>query len=299
MGDRASYLTNKLNSLRNQGSSTPMMNTVSSNMTMGRGYETIQPSFANRDFGNTYQPITIHSDSLRRTPPARVVSTSPSPIPIAISSTPYYSVPTTSYEPIRASPPRYITSTANPITSTSYPTRSTPPAVLRSSPSQTYEIKANPQIYKLAGLSEPLSSYQPSMTPVSGYTPLPVPSYQQEDLRRLLRPQDDHDIKNKLKSDLYNLSETLTTNDINSLHDSIRTLRDRLPQERANTERQEQNLVQYLLEEDAKRVALAQKILQKEGELRTVSEQHSQLDRQLREVDSEVRVGDVRSPKSC
>lgn len=284
MGDRGSYLTNKLNSLRSNRSPSPMMNTVSSNMTVGRGYETIQPSFANRDLGNTYQPITIRSDSLRRTPPTRIVSGSPPRAAIPLDTTPYYSVPQTSYEPLRASSPRYLGAIQNPITSTSYQTRATPPTVLRAAPSPSYEIKASPHIYQLTGTSDPLGSYKPSISPVGTYTPLPVSSYQQDDLRRLLRPQDDQDIRNRLKSDLYNLSETLTANDIPGLHDSIRTLRDRLPQERANTELLEKNLVQYLIEEDGKRAALAQKILQKEGEFRTVAEQHSGLDRQLRDV---------------
>lgn len=284
MGERGSYLTNKLNSLRGNRSPSPIMNTVSSNMTIGRGYESIQPSFANRDLGNTYQPITIRSDSLRRTTPTRIVSGSPPRAAIPLDTTPYYSVPQTSYEPLRASPPRYIAPVQNPITSASYQTRATPPSVLRAPPSPSYEIKASPHIYQLTGTSDPLGTYKPSATPIGTYTAFPVSSFQQDDLRRLLRPQDDQDIRNRLKSDLYNLSETLTANDISSLQDSIRSLRDRLPQERANTEMLEKNLVQYLIEEDSKRAALAQKILQKEGEYRIVAEQHSALDRQLRDV---------------
>jgi len=275
MSEGGSYLDNKLRSLRGGGTTTPgvirsaspglitrttpvypTMNTVSSGISIGRPYDTIQPTFVNRE--PLLSTIPVRSASPRvvegeRRVPLLITNPASPPTPIA----------------------GYPLSTPSP-TVNNYSSPLLAPVL--NSPS--FELRANPNIYTLTGTPAPAGP--------GGYQPLSpaiiTPSYEPADLRRLVTPAEDQHIKNKLKQDIYNITDTMTSGDIQSLHDSIHGLRDKLPMERSNSERMERNLVEQLMEDDLKRQNLAQKMQEKDLALRQATDQATALERVLREV---------------
>lgn len=270
----SSYLDNKLKSLRGGGAplsgasirSTspgiaaryPTLDTVSTNLSFGGGHTTFQPSFVNKD---NYFPVQITGSSSPRRSPVLGSNYISEQRPLSSYTR------ERSYEPIRAPSP--LRSIATPSYGDVQP--------------KSYELKANPEIYSLTSYGSPAiatTNNYTSSAPVS-YTP----SYALGDLKRLISPTEDANIMNNMRNELLKLDvDHFQAGGLNATPDEIRSLRERLPLERQTSERLEKNMVDQLLEDDAKRQALAQKLAERDSHLRQVAAESGAMERDLRQV---------------
>lgn len=262
----SSYLDNKLKSLRGGGAPVqaatirttspgvtaryPQLDTVSSNMSFPGGHSTFQPTFVNKE---RYFPVQMAGKESPRLSPVLGATYASQSRPLDS-----YSREKT-YEPIRRASP------------------------LRAVSTPSYELKANPEIYSLAGLSTPSTNATYTGLAPTTYTP----SYALGDMKRLLSPHEESAIMNNMRNELMKLNvDDFQGGSLAASQDEIRSLRERLPMERQTTARLEKNMVEQLLEDDAKRQALAQKLAERDAQMRQLTAESSQMERDVRQVGS-------------
>lgn len=236
----------------------PTMNTMSTNMSYTDGRNTFQPSFVNKD---QYFPMKITGDeSIRRSP---IIQNT-----YQADTTPLSSIMgRKSYEPIRANAPGKPTITSN----------------YDPAPSNNFELKADPSIYKILGAGVPSMNH--TFTPsTQTYS---APTYVGSDFKSLMSPQEESSIMNNLRNDMMNFNtDDLHLGTIASTQDAIQSLRERLPIDRSATQRLDKSMVDQLLEEEARRKLLTQKLMEREGEMKRLGDDSNLLERDVREVTS-------------
>jgi hypothetical protein len=269
----SSYLDNKLKSLRGASGPVtggtirasspgiaaryPTLDTVSTQMSFGGGQTTFQPSFVNRE---SYFPVQIGDRGAARRSPVIGSTYQTESRPLASYSR------EKSYEPIRTSSPMRSIATTN----------------YTAMPAKNYELKANPEIYSLAGYSSPAS-------PVDNYT-APVtsayqPSFSGSDLKRLISPHEESAILNNMKNEMMKFDvDHFQTGGLGATQEEVRSLKERLPLERQTTQRLENTMIEQLLEEDVKRQTLTQKLMERDSQLRQLTSESTSLEKEVRLV---------------
>lgn len=268
----SSYLDNKLRSLRGggpslgstmgrQASPSPVngyatMNTMSTNMSFADGRNTFQPSFVNKD---QYFPIRVTGEESTRRSPSIQTTYKAEATPVS------WATPRKSFEPARVSTPG----------------RATLASDYDSAPSNTYELKADPSIYKILGTGVPsmTQTYTPAAQTYSSQSYLPT------DFMSLMSPQEESNIMNILRNEMLNFNtDELHLGSISSTQESIKSLRERLPLDRSATQRLDKTMVEQLLEEEATRKALTQKVMERESEMKRLGDDSNLLERDVRAV---------------
>lgn len=110
-------------------------------------------------------------------------------------------------------------------------------------------------------------------------------SYLPTDFMSLMSPQEESNIMNILRNEMLNFNtDELHLGSISSTQESIKSLRERLPLDRSATQRLDKTMVEQLLEEEARRKALTQKVMERESEMKRLGDDSNLLERDVRAV---------------